>query len=227
MLSLHPCPSRLALHSILQLLLEESGIVTEVQLSTSNAADEVDYLAVFRDTPVIVRCSISSNILAEAVAEVLTLPGVASISIAVQPTAPQLRITAVSDTNTAAVDFVAGGTVFLAFECSESHVFSYPALSIIACTRVLGAATESYLRINAAGHLSILHKCLSSSGVECFLSFNAVPEATLEDSPSDSGKAATPAAAAAAATRSPHPSSSPTDTTPAAQPTASPTADLF
>jgi len=184
------------------MLLEEGGVVTEVELATADPSDEVDLLAVFREQAAVCSMSISSSVLQEALGEVLVLPGLASVSLDVQDSAPNVRLIGASDTNTVAVDMNQASDVFLSFDCKAPISVSVPASALIAATRALGSATEAYIRVNTAGVFNIMHRVLAGNGSEVFISFTVLPEVQLQvdisASPPASGSADVPGAAAAA-----------------------------
>ena len=234
--------------SILRMLLEEGGVVTEVELATADPSDEVDLLAVFREQQAVCSMSVSSSVLQEALGEVLILPGLASVALEVQDRAPNVRIVGASDTNTVAVDMNDANEVFLSFGCKAPISVSVPAAALIAATRALGSATEAYIRVNTAGVFNIMHRVLAGNGSEVFISFTLLPEVQLQvdisserDASSTSSlpaaSAAAPSAAAAAPASSPprsrHSASgsalrkADTPSSPVALPPASTSAGLF
>ena len=79
----------------LRLLLEEGGVLTECEIRTIPAGDELQFPSVFRETPCANRAWLKSEHLREAFAELSDLPGASTVTVYMAPHQPHLRLSAV------------------------------------------------------------------------------------------------------------------------------------
>ncbi len=177
---------------VLSMLLEDKGIVTEVLIRTVDmsagaeggaAADNAaEYEGAFRRHDVLAKTVMNSDTLHDAIKEIAeqrTGREDMSVTLVMGNASPQFRLHANSDIGSLTIDVPSSSEVFLSFEVVSDVCHAYSAKLLEASLRALSEATQTYLRINARGMLSMSHKLrVSSDGVEeraAYITFTIMP----------------------------------------------------
>ena len=108
----------------LHLLLESQGMTTECVLTTADFShgDDTDHDAAFKAFPVAAKAVIKSEVLHDALREVVEVPGSTSISLTMSPESPFFRLHAYGNLGASTVDIAANSDAFVSWECSTTVV---------------------------------------------------------------------------------------------------------
>lgn len=167
------------------LLLEENRVLTECELGTVEEEEEPeDFAAAFRAAPTLNRAILLSEFLKDALAEITDMPGAGSVGIEMGPDAPNLRFTAEGAVGTCDVEFTRDSAAFVSFDSECPKKFLYRLALLQQASKALGVAQQTYLRMNAAGVLSVQHMIPvpHAAGVNTFVDFILFPETEAEES---------------------------------------------
>jgi len=173
--------------AILHLILEEGGVLSECSLRTIDLTDAeidasdavatnskesgegksnseipyVDYESAFRSHPLIGKLVIQSNVLHDAFKELVDQPGAHTIYIILSTNLPHLRLHTISSFGTLTVDLDKRSDPFTVFEITgenETVSYKYHLALFIPSIRAMGAASETFLRVNSVGMLHMAHR---------------------------------------------------------------------
>lgn len=193
----------------LRLLLENAGTVTECELRTVDAHDELDFPEAFRRSNVEAKLLLRAEAMRDAFTTLFDTPGAMSVSFMVadddsvavgsSSSPPRLKLSTDGTAGHCSVAFDASSEAFLTSEVSTGQVWSYSISSLLNAVKALAHATECYIRINESGMLSMSHKLVGDDGQVSFVSLivladNEDVESVLPSSKADE-VAATPAGA--------------------------------
>ena len=160
----------------LHLLLEEDGVVTECELRTLVGEEsDVDYVSLFRSSPVVNKAIIKSARLREAFAELSDVSGAATVALRMSPQDPAFRMEAVGALGSVFIDFAAQSDSFVVFESSAEQKMRYRLTFLQHAFRALPTASETYLRINEDGLLCVQHMIVTDAGAQNFVDFVVLP----------------------------------------------------
>jgi hypothetical protein len=135
-----------------------------------STGEEYAFQSAFQERPVVAKVVIKSSMLHEGVAEVCGMAGAQGATLDVSEAFPHMRLSTESDFLSTSVDFpaVAASPIF---EVKRDVSFKYSVRDLQDAFRALPSASESYIRINDAGLLSVAHKIHNDDGTEVFVSF--------------------------------------------------------
>ena len=166
---------------LLRLMLTEAGILTECELTTIDAGEELDFPAVFRQYPIVNRAVIQSDHLKEAFLEFNDLQGAATVSVLMTPSAPYFRLSAAGSMGSCTVDFPKGSESFVSFHCDATQECDYHLSLVQLAVRPLSNSQQTFIRINDQGMLCLNHKIVNNEGNACFVSFIIMPDEPADD----------------------------------------------
>jgi len=163
-------------NAIFSLSLEDSGVVTTCELNAlfNDDADEMrgDLLSAFRDSAVESTVLVASEVLKEAIAELMDVGGAGSASVELKASGMKLS-TMGSAENICEIDFPRD--VFVSFKCEKPASWNYPLNSMQLGMKALGIAKETYIQVNKEGIMCIQHQ-VEKGGLATFVDFLMIAE---------------------------------------------------
>lgn len=163
----------------LRLMLEEGGVLTECEIRTIPAGDELDFPTAFRRSRILNKAWIRSEYLREAFIELSDLRGASTVTLYMAPHAPHLQLSASGNAGSCTVDFPMGSESFMSFDSEREQLFNYHLSLLQFAFRGLAKAEESFLRINEDGMLNLHHRVVQQEdGEDAFVSFIMLPDET-------------------------------------------------
>lgn len=158
----------------LSLVLEEGGVLTECSIptlmeefeSSSEVAGQAFELA-FELAPVTAKVLIKSQVLRDAFMELAELPSAASVRLVMFPRedsnldreSPSVgfRMSAAGETTLCEIDFLCSSGALVEFSCERESSATYHLGVIQSALKAVHVASESFIRMNEDGILSIQH----------------------------------------------------------------------
>lgn len=169
------------------LVVEHSGILCECAIQVleheGNDMSSMEFENSFENSPVVGRCIIQSEPFGEAIAEIYDLPSAAAVAISMhgaqerehQSTCLSLRAT--SEMGTCEVAFTDSSSAFVEFACASSGCTGTFHVAVLQqAFKALVHATETFLRMNEDGFLSVQHMLEASNGEKAFVDALVSPE---------------------------------------------------
>lgn len=155
---------------ILALVLSEGDVTTESEIralcsdgdagTTTQAGPDdhaLNFSAAFNASLDVNRCTVASDLLRDALTELLDLPGASTVGIALMPQAPFLRLSTLGQAGCCDIDFSNPEEAFTDFVCPHNFRFDYRLGLLVQAVKPLSEAEKTRIRINADGMLALQH----------------------------------------------------------------------
>lgn len=173
-------------NALLELVVEEQGIITECVLQTLVEEDQSQEIGVFEmafeQHPVVAKLLIKTEALRDAFVELSELPQAATIILSVQSSSCTseetwcFRMAAKGEATSCEIDFAASSPAVVEVWTSETIEVSYHLATLQSALKAVHFASESYMRINAEGMLSVQHMMEHANGIKGFIDALVSPE---------------------------------------------------
>jgi hypothetical protein len=157
----------------LTLQLMEPDSTTECVIRT--LADDIDdegvpdFASAFRASSTINKAIILSAPLRDAFSDLAELPGASQMTVAMNPTEPELRLSAEGEHGVYFVDFKRSS--FDLFEVKSPVLFAYKLSLMERALKPLADSEKTFIRVNGDGILSLQHLIRQAEGQKTYVDF--------------------------------------------------------
>ena len=186
--------------------LMEGEVLTECKIRTiaetmdederSRASDEdddedagpmskVDFSSAFRNSRVVNKGIVKSDLLREAFFELGELPGAATVNVLMSPAAPFFQLSADGQATSCRIDFPHGDETFAQLTCEKTMNCEYSLGLLQQAGKALGFSDKTFLRMNNEGTLSVQHMILQPDGKKTYVDYYILADVDDDDSEAD------------------------------------------
>lgn len=132
---------------------------------------KIDFAAAFRNSAVLNKGVVKSELLREAFAELGELPGAATVNVLMSPTQPYFQLSADGQAASCRIDFPHGDESFSQLSCQKHMNCEYRLSLIQQSGKALAHSDKTFIRMNEEGTLSIQHMILQPDAKKTYVDY--------------------------------------------------------
>lgn len=168
---------------------EEASNASDEEGEESGPLSKVDFSSAFRNSRVVNKGIVKSDLLREAFFELGELPGAATVNVLMSPAAPFFQLSADGQATSCRIDFPHGDETFAQLTCEKTMNCEYSLGLLQQAGKALGFSDKTFLRMNSEGTLSVQHMILQPDGNKTYVDYYIL--ADVDDDESADGETAT------------------------------------